>query len=134
MKLPFTSEEFLTVFENYNEAVFPMQILYLLAALAIYLSARKEAWADKVISGILSFFWLWMGIAYHMAFFTTINTAAYFFGALFILQGGFFLWRGVFQNKLTFQIKKDMYGLVGIVLMVFALIIYPTVSFFVGHV
>ncbi len=69
MKLPFTSEGFLTVFENYNQAVFPMQVvLYLLAALVVYLSARKEAWTDNVISGILTFFWLGMGIANHLVF------------------------------------------------------------------
>gem|GEM_PF-5045951 len=35
MKLPFAAKKFLTVFENYNPAVFPIQFLvYLLAALA----------------------------------------------------------------------------------------------------
>lgn len=135
MKLPFTSEEFLTVFENYNQAIFPAQVfLYLLAALMVYLSVRKEEWTDKAISGILSFFWLWMGITYHIAFFATINKVAYFFGALFIMQGGFFLWKGVFQNKLVFYLTKDRYSFVGAVLMLFALIVYPIIGYALGHI
>jgi hypothetical protein len=135
MKLPFTTEEFLKVFETYNQAVFPMQlILYLLALLIIYLCIKKKSWSDKTISAMLSFLWLWMGMVYHIIFFTAINKVAYFFGTLFILQGGLFLWKGVFQNKLKFNFTKNMYGLVGIVLMVFALIIYPIIGYAFGHV
>ena len=135
MKLPFTTEEFLKVFETYNQAVFPMQlILYLLAILMIYLCVKKKSWSDKTISAMLSFLWLWMGMVYHIIFFTAINKAAYFFGALFILQGGLFIWKGVVQNKLKFNFTKNMYGLVGIVLMVFALIIYPIIGYAFGHV
>jgi len=135
MKLPFTQKEFLTVFENYNEAIFPMQIiLYLLALFIIYLLIKKKPWSNKVISAILSFFWIWMGIVYHILFFATINKAAYFFGTLFILHGGIFLWKGVHQKKLRFSIVKNTYGFVGLILMVFALIIYPTISYSLGHV
>src|SRR5688572_32668785 len=126
MKTPFTVEQFLEVFRNYNETVFPIQIIfYLLGFTAIYLAVKRNSISGKIISGFLAFLWLWMGIAYHLIFFAGINKAAYLFGAIFILQGILFLTFGVFQNKLSFKYHPDRYGVMGITLILFALIIYP---------
>lgn len=135
MKPPFTLEQFLEVFKNYNKAVFPMQIaLYLLSAIAIYLVIKPNPKFDKIISIMLSFLWLWMGIVYHIIFFTAINKAAYLFGGLFIIQGILFLVFGVFQNKLSYQFQKDKYGITGMILILFSLIVYPVLGYFLGHV
>jgi hypothetical protein len=74
-----------------------------------------------------------MGIVYHIVYFSTINKAAYLFGAFFIIQGILFLIFGTFQNRLSFQFKKDIYGIIGLILIVFALIIYPFLGYFLGH-
>ena len=88
MKLPFTIDEFFEVFRKYNMAFFPAQILLLsLAAFVIYLVIKSSKNAGKIITIILAVFWLWMGVAYHLFFFTVINKAAYAFAAIFILQG-----------------------------------------------
>src|SRR6186713_1953146 len=92
MKLPFTVEEFLEAFKNYNQSVYPMQIIfYLLGATVIFLSIRKVTNADRKINVVLSFFWLWMGIVYHLFYFAKINKAAYLFSGIFILRAPFFL-------------------------------------------
>lgn len=135
MKTPFTVDQFLEVFKVYNETVFPAQIiLYLLSFTAIYLAIRPSSKSGHIISGLLAFFWLWMGTVYHLIFFTAINKAAYFFGAAFILQSILFLRYGVFKNKLSFKFHSDIYGVTGIILILFALIIYPVLSHFLGHV
>lgn len=135
MKIPFTIEQFLSVFKTYNQAVFPMQVVfYLISTIVIYLIIKPNQKSDKVISIILAFFWLWMGIVYHLIFFTAINKAAYLFGALFILQSILFIYLGVFQNKLSFKLRSDIYGITGIILILFALIIYPILGYFLGHV
>lgn len=135
MKPPFTLQQFLEVFKNYNLAVFPMQIvLYLISAVTIYLVIKPNPKSDKIISTILSFLWLWMGVVYHIIFFTTINKAAYLFGGLFIIQGILFLVFGVSQNKFSFNFKKDKYGVTGIILIVISLIIYPVLGYFLGHI
>lgn len=55
MKIPFTVEEFMEVFKNYNTPVFSMQIiLYLLAGVSIYLSIKRTPWPDKAIAVFLS--------------------------------------------------------------------------------
>ena len=135
MKTPFTEEQFFEVFRSYNEAVFPAQlILYLACFIALYLIFKPTSRSSKIISGMLAFFWLWMGIVYHFIFFTAINSAAYVFGAAFILQAVLFLAIGVFQNKLSFSFPSDSYGLTGSVLILFSLVIYPILGYLFGHV
>jgi hypothetical protein len=135
MKTPFTVDQFLDVFRNYNEAVFPMQIVfYAISIVAIYFVMRRNSKSGKIVSIILSFIWLWMGIVYHLVYFSVINKAAYAFGILFILQGILFLTYGVFQNKLTFHFHRTKYGVTGIVLILFALVMYPMLGYFNNHI
>ena len=134
MKLPFTTEQFFEVFKNYNESVFPIQIIfYLLALTVIFLSIKKFTGSDRIINAILSFFWLWMGVVYHLFYFASINKAAYLFGAIFILQGLFFFYQGVVKDKLTYKFRFDKSGWVGATLIVFALMIYPLLGLVFGH-
>ncbi len=135
MNPPFTIEQFFEVFKNYNEAVFPMHIvLYLISAFAVYLALNPNPKYDKIVSIILACLWLWMGAVYHFIFFTTINQAAYLFGAFFIIQSVLFLIFGVFQNRLSFHFRSDKYGITGMSLIVFALIIYPALGYFFGNI
>jgi hypothetical protein len=135
MKTPFTREQFLEVFKNYNEAVFPMQIIfYITGFFVIYLTFSRNLKSNKIISGTLAFFWLWMGVVYHFIFFTAINKAAYLFGILFILQGILFLMLGIFQNKLSFSLRNNRFGITGIILITYALVVYPVLGYFFGHI
>lgn len=135
MKPPFSSEQFFKVFKQYNEAVFPMYILfYLLGFLIIYYAIKPNSKSDKIISMLLALFWFWMGIVYHIIFFSQINKLAYVFGGLFIFQSILFLVFGCFQDKLTFHFKKDSYGITGIILMIFAMIVYPILGYLFGHI
>ena len=134
MELPFTTEQFLEVFETYNTAIWPAHIVaYLLGLLAIYLAFRKGSGGNRIISLILAGFWLWMGTVYHLTFFTSINTAAYGFGLIFIIQGLLFLGVGVWKDWLKFRLKWDAYGITGAVLIIYAMVIYPLIGAQLGH-
>jgi hypothetical protein len=134
MKFPFTVEQFLQVFKTYNQSVFPLQIIfYFLAILIIFMAAKRIKGADKLINLILSFFWLWMGIVYHLIFFSAINKAAYLFGSLFIVQGILFFYLGVIKQKLNYEFLQNKWGVLGLVLMLFALFIYPLLGYLFGH-
>ncbi len=134
MKLPFTIEQFLQVFGNYNLTVWPMQIfLYVLGVVVVILAIRPSNGSNKIISAILSFFWLWMGIVYHLIFFTRINNAAYIFGLIYILQSFLFLFTGVFNSYLSFRLKPDFRGITGIIFVLYALVIYPILGTIAGH-
>jgi hypothetical protein len=63
MRIPFTAEQFLGVFREYNESVWPAQWLLLLAGItAVLLAVRGGPRAGRVISLILAALWLWMGV------------------------------------------------------------------------
>ena len=134
MDLPFSLTDFLNVFKDYNQSVFPLQIIfYLIAFLCIYLLFTENKNATRIISIVLSFFWLWMGIVYHIIFFSGINKAAYIFGGLFILQGIMFAGCGLIRKKLSFAYTKSTMNIAGIILIAYALIIYPVLGHNLGH-
>ncbi len=133
--MPFTIEQFLGIFQSYNDTVYPFQAVLIMAAVFIIIQVfRKRNYADNLISWILMFFWLWMGIVYHINFFSSINPAAYFFGAAFILQALFILKSGIIDKKLNFGFIKDANHYIGLIIILYALLIYPVLNVFFGHV
>jgi hypothetical protein len=132
--MPFTVDQFLTVFADYNTAVWPIQIfLVALALLAVYLTTKSRQRAHQFIALILAFFWIWIGVVYHLIYFTTINTAAYAFGILNIVQGLVFLYYGLVTSSLVFRFRLDFYGLTGVVMVFYALLIYPILGHALGR-
>ena len=135
MNLPFTPEQFLSVFEQYNVAVWPLQILLnMLGLAAIVLAVRKTNLSNRLIIAILAFLWMWIGIAYHLAVFAAINPGAYAFAALNIIQGIIFLTIGLSKDKLSFNFRSNIYGIIGAILIVYAMVLYPLLGYALGHV
>ena len=132
--MPFAVEQFLGIFEDYNLAVWPVQIvLVVLGGAAVGLSLRKSRPGDKIILAILSFLWLWIGVVYHWAYFSSINKAAYLFGALFVLQALIFLYSGVLKSGVSFHFKPNACALVGGIFILYALVVYPILGSLFGH-
>jgi len=133
--LPFTPQQFLSVFVNYNTAIWPALVgAYLLGCSAIVLLLWKARHADRITAGILAIMWLWTGIAYHWVFFATINKAAYLFGALFVIQGAYLLYSGVYHDNLRFGPGDGPTVWVGVALVIYAAILYPLIGMWTGHV
>jgi hypothetical protein len=133
MNYPFAADQFIGVIAKYNNAVWPMQVVfYLFASTAIFLVFRQNSYSSKIISAILGSLWLWMGIAYHWTFFTEINPAARIFGAVFVLQGILFLYYGL-KNKLKFKFNKDVRDYIGLGLIALGVLIYPIAGYIIGH-
>jgi len=134
MDIPFTTKQFFHVFAQYNNAVWPMQVvLTLLAVAAVLLLFSQFAAANRLISEVLALLWAWMAIAYHFVFFTAINPAAWFFGGLFLAAALLFVWIGVVREQLQFRARKDVWGWLGGLLIVYALILYPLLGWWLGH-
>ncbi len=133
--IPFTPEQFFQVFEKYNQTIFPMQFLLVLMAITvIFMAVSRKPFRNKIISGLLGFLWLWTGIVYHLIFFTAISPPAYLFGTLFIFQGLMFLYEGVARNCLSFHASWKFYGILGAILIVYALAIYPLIGYELGRI
>ena len=85
------------------------------------------------MSWILVFFWVWMAVAYHFSHFASINPAAKVFGVLFVIQALLFAWAGGVRSCLSFQRSSGINQIVGWVLVVYALVVYPLLGSAAGH-
>ncbi|MGI9382366.1 MAG: DUF6064 family protein [Methyloligellaceae bacterium] len=132
--LPFTAEAFFALFEDYNAAIWPAQVVaYGLGALALWLSFRPRPGSNRTIAGVLAACWLWTGLVYHVATFDVINVAAPVFGGLFALQALLLVWTGVVRGRLVFHFQPDIFGWVGLGLAVFAMALYPLIAWLADH-
>lgn len=130
MKMPFTTEQFLNAFEQYNRAVFPGQIIVLIIGFGALIFLHSEmADRSKLIGGFLGGLWIWTGLIYHIIFFSEINKGAFAFGCFFALEG-IFLLLSTFRNKLVFSFKSGWKDTIGYFFILFGLVIYPILSFF----
>lgn len=132
--LPFTVEQFLAVFVDYNTAIWPLQILaYVFGAIAIALAFRGGIQADRAIATILAIMWALTGIAYHLAFFAAINKAAYGFGLLFLIQAAALAYAGIHRCRIDFGFRADLAAWVGVFFVIYAAVLYPLIGIATGH-
>ena len=71
--------------------------------------------------------WAWSAVAYHVAFFTRINPAAWLFAAIFLLQAALFFWLGVLRGQLSFRSSGTAWTPIAWFLVVYALL-YPGIN------
>jgi hypothetical protein len=132
--MPFTAEQFFSVFAEYNADVWPMQIVLLgLAVVAVVLVAGRNRLSKRVVPAILALLWIWMGVAYHLMHFARINEAARIFGWLFIVQGAVFLWAGTAAGGIAFGPTPRGRRALGWLLLAYGLFIYPIIGRLIGH-
>ena len=130
MHLPFSREQFFDVFGRYNESLWPAQLI-LIAIATFCVGAAVFGRAQRAIPWALAFLWGWMAIAYHFAFFAAINAAAWVFGAAFLGASALFA-RHAMRATLGFR-AVGWRRAAALVLIVYALLIYPLVGKLVGH-
>lgn len=130
--LPFTREQFFGVFAAYNQFVWPAQIVMIALAVAVVAAARwspRAAWPGWAVSAL----WSWIGLVYHIGFFSRINPAAYAFGAMFVLQALVFGWL-TFRGELRFAVPRDgVARWTGAALLLYALVGYPVLAHLSGQ-
>ena len=128
MQLPFTREQFFDLFGSYNEALWPAAIALWIASVVIVarrLSARRPH--DRGIGTLLVVHWTWSAVAYHLAFFTRINPAAWLFAALFLVQAVLFFRIGVVERRLSFAPWGSAWAPLAWLLIVYSLA-YPALN------
>ena len=135
-------EDFYSTLQAYNEAVLPITIItYLLGIFAIYLALKKSNNSSKMISAVLSFLWIWSGVVFFIIFFgpmeaeflsQTMSGIWYLGGVLFIVQGILFLIFEVARDSPSFKMASDGNSVFGVILITYAMIIYPIIGFLTG--
>jgi hypothetical protein len=133
MMVPFAVDDFFAVFADYNNGVWPMQLVLAGVAVAsIALAWRPRGTSRHLIMHALALLWIWMGAVYHLGYFAAINPAAYLFGLLFVTQGLLFV-RAARRHRLSFRATRDRYGWTGALLASYALVLYPLFGLLSGH-
>lgn len=131
--LPFTRDQFLTVFADYNLAVWPAQIAaYLLGAGIVLALLRPSRRSDGFVGAGLALMWIWTGLAYHASFFAAINRAAMGFAALFVVQGLLFAHAALVRADFPAAAHRGPASWFGWALVAYAAVVYPLIGL-AGH-
>jgi hypothetical protein len=132
-----TPEALFETFRTYHLAVWPMQIItYVLGIAGVILAIRKTKASDKIISGILAFLWLWSGIVFSLMFFGRVTPIFYFGGVALVVQGLLLFMFGFgvgLKPSLSFKFHLDSYCIVGAIMILYAMVIYPIIGHLSGH-
>lgn len=126
MELPFSHAEFFEVFSAYNLALWPLAAALWLLSLAAFVQVLRGRQNDRAVTALLAVHWGWAGLAYHWAYFASINPAALAFAIGFLAQALFFAmssWRG----SLRYSRARAPRQWVGVVMVVYSLS-YPALA------
>ena len=124
MRLPFTVDQFLDVFAAYNELLWPVAIVLWLASARMVLDYYRRRTNVTLSVRLLAVHWLWAGAVYHWVFFSSINTAAWLFGGLFVSEGLAFAWLGKTRERVESSTTSRARRVLALGLMTYALF-YP---------
>ena len=134
MFISFTLKDFLDMVATYNSAFWPMQLVaYALAIAALICAARGTNCSSRIVSAVLAFFWLWVGIVFNWMYFSKLSPAALAFAVLFVVEGIILGVAGVLRKDLSFRIKAGVYGLVAAFIVLYGMVGYPAIEYLLGR-
>jgi hypothetical protein len=134
MRIPFTTEAFLSVFERYNLAIGPAPVVAVLLGLAaLALAIRGGPRASRAVLAILALLWGFVGGAYHLVFFRPVNPAAAAFGAAFLAQAALYALAAA-RGGVAFGLRPYGRHALALVFAAYALVAYPLLGRLAGHV
>lgn len=132
--LLFSPRTYHRLFELYNAAVWPAQVVaVLLGLLMLVLLRRGGPVAGPAVAAILAACWAWVAIAFHLDRYATINWAAPWAAAAFLGQAALLVWAGVIDGRLSARPRLDTAGWAGIGILLFALLLQPAIGLLLGR-
>ena len=131
--LLFSPRTYYRLFELYNLAVWPLQIVALAVGLAMLaLMLRGPAWRGRAVAALLAVCWLFVAWAYLLERYDSINFAARYFAIGFALQAALLAWTGVVRDRLRYA-PPGSAGKIGLAIMVYGLAIHPLIPPLTGR-
>ena len=130
--LLFSPRTYYRLFEIYNKAIWPAQIVAVGLGLMIWaLLGRAAAHRGRLIAAILAGCWLWVAIAFHAHRYATINTVAVYFAWGFGLEAALLIWIGIVRDRMVFERPVDLASRAGLWIFLLALAVEPAVGLLV---
>jgi hypothetical protein len=137
--LLFSPRTYYRLFELYNSAIWPLQIVALALGVAILglllrdVLLRDVVWRGRAIAAMLAVCWLWIAWAYFLKRYQTINWAADYFAVGFAVEALLLIWVGIVRDRLRFLPSRDFIALAGLCIFLFALFIQPLIGPLAGR-
>ncbi|MBN2400702.1 MAG: hypothetical protein JXI33_10235 [Candidatus Aminicenantes bacterium] len=134
MDLSFNLDQFLTLLQGYNLAIWPLQVIaYVLGIAALLLAALKTKYSGSLIMAILAFFWLWTGAVFNLVYFRPFYPLAIVFVFLFVIQGIIFAAAAAGKPQLSFSFQHNARTFTAKLMALYALVGYPLLEMFLGR-
>lgn len=134
--MPFTPSQFIALFERYNSAVWPLQLVTLAAAITVLglLAARpRRRSTDVAILAVLVGFSVTTGAGYFLCGFTQLSPAGYPFAAIFLGEAAVLAHAARRPGTLTFSAAPGWRAVAGTIVLAYALVGYPAVGLLMGR-
>lgn len=118
----------------YQREVWPLQVLAFGAGVALlWLAARRPPGSVRAICAVVALAWLWVGWAFHLERYATINWAARHFAAAFALEALLLVVFGAVRPGPQFQAGRERGRVAGLILAVCGIVLYPIGSLIAGR-
>ncbi len=132
--LLFSPRTYYRMLERYNAAVWPGHLVTLGLGVAIAaLLRRPAAWQGRAVSASLAGLWAWLAWGFFWRRYATINWMAPYFGWLFVVEAVLLVWIGVVRGGLTFRVRREAAGVLGVGLLALSLAFYPLLAPLLGR-
>lgn len=128
--LMFSARTYWRLMERHNTALWPAQIVALLAGAAVLmlLWRRPGEKSGQIAAGVLAGAWLLVAVAYFWARYSTIHMGGKWFAAAFGMQAVLLLWFGVVKRKLGTSETRDWPDRAALGFTAAALLLYPLLA------
>lgn len=132
--MPFTTEQFFDVFVRYNQAIFPWQVIAVMAGImAVALLWRGSRPESAGVLVVLAVMWLVNGIGYHWLYFAPINPVARLFAVAFVAEAVLLVWAAMARPDLRLTPRGDLVSMLGLACIGFSILVYPALGWLAGH-
>jgi uncharacterized protein DUF6064 len=130
----FSLHSYYRLFELYNRAIWPAQILAVGLGLGMgsglhlpHRGSGRHIQRGRFIAGILPACWLWIAIAFHATRYRTLTWTAVYFAWGFGLQAALLVWTAI-RGRLAFERHPA-----GLAVFLFALAVQPLLGLLFGR-
>jgi hypothetical protein len=127
--LLFSPRTYHRLFELYNVAIWPLQILALaigVAIVALLLSRTRHR--DRTVAGLLAICWLWAGWAFLYGRYAQVNWVAPWFALAFVLEGLLLVGFGVLGGHVAFDPAESVRTRIAAALAALVVVGYPLLA------
>jgi hypothetical protein len=124
----FSLPTYYRLFELYNRAIWPAQLVTLAVGMAILWGSGRHTSRARPTVTILAACWLYVAIAFHAHRYSTLTWSARYYAWGFGLEAALLLWTGVIRGRLLFERR-----LPGAAIFLFALVVQPVIGVLFGR-